>query len=385
MYRIGQDEIDRVANVINRKCLFKVNDDLKETLKAEEGIKAFTGAEHAILMTSGHAALVSALTALGVGPGDEVIVPAYTYIATAMAVVAVGAMPVIVDIDDTLTIDPEAVEKAITKHTKAIMPVHIKAFPCNMTKIMEIAKKHNLLVVEDACQADGGSFQGKKLGTWGDAGAFSFNFYKVIGAGEGGALITNRKDVLDAAMIYHDSSAVAFFGDQLADNNVPVFCGQEFRANEIFAAVMNGQIARWDGILTDLRANKKYIMDALVNDCKFIESNDIEGDCGTTIGIRFDDAEKAKDVATKIGGTRPYDTGKHVYSNWTPIMEKRGAFNPLMDPFKMEANKDIVPNYTVDMCQKSLDILAQVAYLEVDPDWTKEDMDAIVAKVKAAL
>ena len=128
-------------------------------------------------MTSGHAALASALVALGIGPGDQVIIPAYTYIATAIAVLEAGAIPVIAEIDESLTIDPEDIEKKITKYTKAIIPVHIKGFPSDMEKICEIAKKHGIAVVEDACQGDGASFKGKRLGTWGDAGAFSFNFF----------------------------------------------------------------------------------------------------------------------------------------------------------------------------------------------------------------
>ena len=130
-------------------------------------------------MTSGHAALTSALVAMGIGPGDEVIVPAYTYIATAMAVVAAGGVPIIAEVDDTLTISPKDIRKKISKQTKAIVPVHIQGFPCNMKAIMDIAKEHNLFVLEDACQADGGSFNGKRLGTIGDAGALSFNYYKI--------------------------------------------------------------------------------------------------------------------------------------------------------------------------------------------------------------
>lgn len=214
MYRIGQEEIDAVAKVIRTKDFFKINNSLHEAENAEEDMKKLFNVKHAIMMTSGHGALTSALIAMGVGPGDEVIVPAYTYIATAMAVVAAGAMPVIAEADETLTISPEDVEKKITKNTKAIVPVHIQGFPCNMDAIMEIAKKHNLMVLEDACQADGGMFRGKRLGTIGDAGALSFNYYKIVSAGEGGALLTNDKTIFDRALIYHDSSAVAYFGDQ---------------------------------------------------------------------------------------------------------------------------------------------------------------------------
>lgn len=387
MYRIGQEEIDAVTRVIKTKDFFKINNSLHEAENAEEDMKKLFDVKHAIMMTSGHAALSSALVAMGIGPGDQVIVPAYTYIATAMAVVAAGAMPVIAEADETLTISPEDIEKKITKHTKAIVPVHIQGFPCDMDAIMEIAKKHNLLVLEDACQADGGMFHGKRLGSIGNAGALSFNYYKIVSAGEGGALLTNDKNIFDRALIYHDSSAVAYFGDQLSDVDSMLFCGNEYRANEILSAIMREQFKRMDGILTDLRANKKYLMDALADVCEFAPSNDIEGDCATTLPIHFESYEKARAFADAegIGGSVPYDTGKHVYKNWTPIMTKTGALNPLMDPFKMEANKDIVPDYSEDMCPKTLDILSKTAYININPDWTKAELDAMVENVKKAI
>ena len=387
MYRIGKEEIAELTKVIETRSMFKVNSGLKESENVEAKLRDKFGVDHAIFLTSGQAALTSALVSLGIGPGDEVIVPAYTYIATAMAVVAAGAMPVIAESDDSLTLDPIDTEKKITKHTKAILPVHIQGFPCNMDAIMALAKKYNLFVVEDACQADGGAYKGKRLGTIGDAGGLSFNYFKIISSGEGGALLTNNRQVFEASLIYQDSSAVAFFGNQLEDFTTEGFCGTEFRSNELCAAVMNVQLDRMDGILSDLRANKKYIMDALSDVAEFIPSNDIEGDCGTTVAFKFETEEKARAFATANGvaGTVPIDTGKHIYKHWTPIMEKRGAFNPLMDPFKMEANKDIVPDYHENMCPLTLDRLSKVVYVGVNPDDDKEKLDAKIALYREAL
>ena len=177
MYRMGQEEVSELARVIEARNLFKVNTGLQESWNVEDKLRRIFDCQHSIFMTSGHAALTSALVAMGVGPGNEVIVPAYTYIATAMAVVAAGAIPIIAEVDDTLTISPEDIERKITPHTKAIIPVHIQGFPCNMDAILDIAQRHNLLVLEDACQADGGSFRGKRLGTIGNAGALSFNYF----------------------------------------------------------------------------------------------------------------------------------------------------------------------------------------------------------------
>lgn len=382
MYRIGKEEIAAVARVIESKQIFKVG-GLNEVFNFENELCEKIGAEKAIMMTSGKASLISALIGMGIGPGDQVIVPGYTYIASAMAIVAVGAIPVIAEIDDTLTIDIKDIEKKITSHTRAIIPVHIQGFPCNMDAICALAKKHNLFVLEDACQADGGSYHGKRLATIGDAGAFSFNFFKIVSAGEGGALVTDNREIFERAYIYHDSSAIAFFGNQLDGVGTVPFCGVQYRANEVSAAIMREQLKKMDDIIADLRANKKTVMDALAADFAFAPSNDIKGDCGTTLTFKFDTIDEAAKFEEYIGGTRPINTGKHVYSHWTPILEKRGALHPLMDPFKMEANKDIIPEYSKDMCPKTLDILSKNVYVSVNPDWTKEDMEKLVAKCKA--
>ena len=159
MYRIGQEEIDAITRVIKSRDLFKINGGAKECMHFEEELKEKLGVKYALLMTSGSAALTSALIGMGVGPGDEVIVPAYTYIATAIAVTSTGAVPVIAEADESLTLDPDDFEKKISSHTKAVIPVHIQGFPCDMDRIRAIAKKHGVFVLEDACQSDGGSYK----------------------------------------------------------------------------------------------------------------------------------------------------------------------------------------------------------------------------------
>ena len=387
MYRIGKEEIEAVARVIETRSLFKINNNQKETEKAEAEARALFGTKNALLMTSGHAALSAALIAMGIGPGDEVIVPAYTYIATAMAVVQAGAIPVIAEIDETRTLCPIDTEKKITPRTKAIIPVHIQGFPCNMDAFTSLGKKYGIKILEDACQSVGGSYKGKRLGTVGDAGALSFNYFKVITAGEGGALLTDDKQIAERALIYHDSSAVAYFGDQLSGVEEDLFCGNEYRTNEVSSAILRQQMKRLDGILHDLRENKKKLKKALTGVCGFIPSNDEDGDCATTLAIAFDSAEKTEAFAKKceIGVTVPINTGKHVYTNWTPIMQKKGALHPLMDPFKMEANKDIVPDYSAESCLGSLELLKTTAYIGINPDWTDADLNLVAEKIKKAL
>lgn len=386
MYRIGEEEIQAVERVIRAKELFKINGgSLQESMNAEDELREKFGVSYSIIMTSGHAALAAALIALGIGPGDQVIVPAYTYIATAMAVVEAGAIPVIAEVDDSLTLDPDDFERKITPYTKAVMPVHIQGFPCNMDRICEIAKRHGIAVVEDACQADGASYHGKRLGTIGDAGAYSFNFFKIISMGEGGALVTNRRDVFEGAFIYHDASAVAFFGNQLDSFTVQPFCGSEYRTNEIATAILREQLKRLDGIIADLRHVKRRLMAALEGECRFIRSNDIEGDLSTGVSILFDTAEQAELFGTLVGSAPTIHTGKHVYSNWTPILEKRGARHPLMDPFKMEANLPIIPDYSADMCPRTTDYLQRAVHIPLYPDWTEKELGAKIESIKAAL
>ena len=386
MYRIGQEEIDAVSRVIRSKSLFKINDSGRECLHFEEEWKQAFGCSHALFMTSGFAALTSALIGLGIGPGDEVIVPAYTYIATALAVTAAGAVPVIADTDETLTLSVQAAAEKISPHTKVILPVHIQGFPCDMDGLCALAKQHGLFVVEDACQADGGVFKGRPLGTIGDAGAYSFNYFKVISCGEGGLLATNDRTVYERALIYHDASAVAFFGDQLGDVNEPLFGGSEFRTSEISGAIMREQLRKLPAIMRDLKAKRNALIDRIGGSVPVIPSHDPDGGCPTTLALRFgSEAECRAFLAAVPGSWTPADTGKHIYNNWTQIMEKRGALQPAFDPFRMKENEGLQTDYTPDMCRATLDLLAKTAYIAVDPDWDDEAIAEQADAIRAAL
>lgn len=377
MYRIGQAEIDAVARALNSHDFFKINSSGREVLNFENEWKETVGSDYALLMSSGFGALSTALIAMGVGPGDEVIVPAYTYIATALAVTAAGAIPVIADVDETMTLDAADCERKLSAHTKAIIPVHIQGFPSNMDAICALAKKHGVYVLEDACQSDGGMYKGHYLGTIGDAGAYSFNYYKIITAGEGGALVTNDRTIYERSLIYHDASAVAFFGDQLNGISEPLFGGTEFRISDVTGAILREQLKRMPQLLCDLRGNRRKLISAMGDGLTVAPSNDEDGDCGTTLSLRFETSEETERFAAYcgergVGVTIPINTGKHVYTNWTQIMEKRGALHPAMDPFKMEANRGLQSDYTPDMCKKTLDLLCRTAYIAIDPDWTDE-------------
>lgn len=380
MYRIGQEEIDAVTRVIRRGELFKTT-KRGETWHFEKEMREYFNVQKVISMTSGMAALESALVAMGVGPGDEVIVSAYTYIANAVAVIKTGAIPVVAEVDESLSIDAKDVEKKITQRTKVIVPTHMLGYPSNMDAIMEVAKKHNLKVLEDSCQAVGGSYKGKRLGTIGDVGAFSFNFWKNISAGEGGALLTNDEKIFEKAYIYHDCCAVAYFGDQLNGFSTDLFCGSEFRTNEITSAIMRVQLTRLDGILADLRKNKKLLQEALSGYFKFAPQNDPEGECSNVLTLKFDSPEDAHRYFDKNGIIMiPAMMGKHIYSAWDMLIEKRGALHPSMNPFNFEENKN-APEFKAGSCPESDRILNSVGHINIDIDWTEQDIEVMAKKI----
>src|ERR1700761_4346637 len=196
----GAAERKEVNDVLETGILMRYGFDgarkgIWKAKELEQELCKRTGSKYAQLVSSGTAALTTAMAALGIGAGDEIIMPTFTFVASFEAVLSVGAIPVLVDIDDTLTLDPKAVEAAITQHTKAVMPVHMCGSMAQMDELKAITDAHKLILLEDACQAIGASYKGKALGTIGDAGTFSFDFVKIITCAEGGAVITNNEAV----------------------------------------------------------------------------------------------------------------------------------------------------------------------------------------------
>lgn len=384
MFRVGQLEVDAVKRVVDTQDLFRVNEGNQEVDHFEREFAEKLDVEYTLLLNGGTMALVAALVGLGIKPGDEVIVPGYTFMATASAVLAVGAIPVLAEINETMTLDPEDVEKKITKNTKAIIPVHICGFPANLDALCAIAKKHNIYLVEDACQADGGSYKGKRLGTIGDVGAFSFNFFKLISFGEGGAIVTNNRKVYERALIYHDGGAA--FRPYSGDLQEPVFIGAQLRAHEIQGAFMRAQLTRMDGIIEDLHKVKDAIV-AGVSDLpqlKLTPSNDPVGDLNTTLSFTFENEEDAVTFHKAVRSWRPIESDKHVYINWTPILEHRGAHCDELNPFMMEANKGLQMDYSVDMLPKTLDILKRTVYISLHCDWDEAKINEVIKGIREA-
>jgi 8-amino-3,8-dideoxy-alpha-D-manno-octulosonate transaminase len=254
----GASERKHVNDVMETGILMRYGFDgprkgIWKAKELEQAICSVFGAKYAQLVSSGTAALTTALSALGVGYGDEVIMPSFTFVASFEAVLSVGAVPVMVDVDDTLTLDPAAVRKAITPNTKCIMPVHMCGSMADLDALQAICKEHKLILLEDACQSIGAQYKGKYLGTIGDAGTFSFDFVKTITCAEGGVVLTNREDVYTTSDGYSDHGHDHKGVDRGAD--LHPFIGYNYRISELHAAVGLAQVERLQEFLTIQRRN----------------------------------------------------------------------------------------------------------------------------------
>lgn len=301
----GDEERREVNDVLETGILMRYGFDgvRKGVWKATELEKAICdtfGCRYAQLTSSGTAALSTALAALGIGAGDEVIMPAFTFVASFEAVLSIGAIPVVVDVDDTLTLSPAAVERAVTPRTRAIMPVHMCGSMADMGALMAIARQHNLLVLEDACQAIGGTYNGAMLGTIGNAGTFSFDFVKTITCGEGGVIMTNDEVVYRHADGYTDHGHDHLGVDRGADQHP--FMGYNYRISELHAAVGLAQIRKLDRILAAQRANQQVFKNALasVEGVQFRRVPDPAGDNGAFLSFFLPTAELAQTAAQAI-------------------------------------------------------------------------------------
>jgi len=255
----GEEERKQVHDVLESGVLMRYGFDGMRNghWKAKEFETAFAKrmeSNYCQLVSSGTSALTVALAAAGVGAGDEVIMPCFTFVASFESIMMLGAVPVLVDIDDTLTLDPEAVKAAITPRTRCVMPVHMCGSMADLKALKAICKEHGLLLLEDACQAIGGTFEGKPLGSYGDLGCFSFDYVKTITCGEGGGIITNNKQYAINSDQYQDHGHDHVGNDRGAETHPTL--GYNFRISELNAAVGIAQLGKIDSILA--RQKKNY-------------------------------------------------------------------------------------------------------------------------------
>lgn len=376
---VGEEEINAVTNLLKSQHLFRHRES-SETNQMEKEAAKVLGVKYALMVNSGTSALICALLGVGVGPGDEVIVPGYTFIATASAVIATGAVPVIAEIDDSLGLSPDDVVKKITPYTKAIIPVHMRGIPAKLDQLIKIATKHDLRVVEDCCQSVGAEYRGHKVGTFGDAGAWSLNYFKTISAGEGGLVYTNDRDVFERACLAADPGLPMWeTADHVDEWHNEPFPRQTYRASEVLAAIARVQLGKLDEIVGHQRLLKSSFLSELDESGNYVHQyvEDPSGDTGVSASIILHDKEMAIGYAHALQAegvevATIYNDGfpdRHIYSHWDAILEKRSP-HPTGYPWKDPSYRGNV-EYSKDMCPQTLDILGRALRFDFHMNMTK--------------
>ncbi len=363
------DLLRKHAPAIRGPHLFRYyNPRPSKVAAAERAMAKLIGVRHCLAVNSCTSALIASLRALGIGMGDEVIVPAYTFFASAAVVCACNAVPVIADVDQTLTIDPVEIEKKITPRTKAVIAVHMRGWPARMDRIVRIARKHGIAVIEDVAQAGGASFKGKMLGSIGTMGCFSFDYYKIMNSGEGGFVTTDDEWLYTRAQSWHDCAA-CWRPNRYASERKEgeLFCGENYRMSELQGAVALAQTRQGPKFIRGYRRAKRTILDRLdiPSGVKLHRSHDPEGDAGTCLAFFLPDIESAKWAMKAMkaegvpaGGVYDQDVKDwHIYVHWEHILEMK-AVAPDNLPWSGVKRKDL-PAYGRDMCPRALDLLAR--------------------------
>jgi 8-amino-3,8-dideoxy-alpha-D-manno-octulosonate transaminase len=391
---IGKEEIKEVMDVLETGILMRYGFDKErkgifKVREFEEAFARYCQTQYALGVTSGSAALKVALTALDIGPGDEVLVPAFTFLATYEAVMEVGAIPIMVDIDDTLNLDPQEIEKKKTPYTKAVIPVHMCGSAANIDKITEIARKNKLLVLEDNAQGCGASFKGKKLGSFGDMGCFSFDYVKTVTTGEGGMVITNNLDLYHRAEWYHDHGH---------DHNPKVsralegrtILGFNYRMNELQGALGLAQLRKLDYLIGEQKKNKKVIMDALaqVPGVGFRAQPDPVGDSATFLAFNLPDENQAQKFQNLLAAegvdTVCYKRNLwHYVPNWEHFLARSTA-NSKKYPFTDPAYKGKA-EYLRESIPQAENILGRTLVMGISVKMSSEKLNQLKKGIEQAV
>jgi 8-amino-3,8-dideoxy-alpha-D-manno-octulosonate transaminase len=403
MYRWGTEEIAAATSVLESGELFRYHDDSRAA-SFEAAFGTALGHTHVLAVHSGTAALIAALMACEIGPGDEVIVPGFTFIATAAAPVAVGAVPVIAEIDESLSLDPDALQSRLSDRTRAVIAVHMLGAPADLDAIRR-AVGPDVVIVEDCAQACGATYRGAPVGSIGAVGTFSFNYAKTLSCGEGGAVTTADSRLFDRLKMAHDPGSLwREPGRRYDDDDFP---GLGMRIDELRAAIMEVQLSRLPEILSNLRRVKESVRARLADapNLSFRKLNDPAGDTGTSLVVFLPDRATAERFVTALGarGVRPgtefaaglgrqHTTGhtlyspdrpdRHIYPFWTYIMNK--------GTHKQNACSYACPRYgrridfSVDMCPQTIQLLERGANIGINPDWTDGDIERVADAVRGA-
>ncbi len=366
MIRPGLREWFAIGRVFANGHLLRTDvGGLGTCVRFERDLAAFTGADHTLAVSSGTAGLFCALQACGIGPGDEVLVPAYTWMATAAAVLQVGAVPVLVEIDTSLTMDVADLEAKITKRSRAVIPVHMINRPCDMGNLMRVARSAGLIVIEDAAQAVGVRHRGQACGTIGDIGVFSFNQHKNMTCGEGGAILTNDPALFARSMNAHDMGINFRDGAQATaqNGNTPIFLGGNFRISEIQGAILGVQLKRLRRRVRRMRARAE-LLERILGDAGLPVAPQNDSTGGLGLALTFDTEEAAIAFARQRGVRRLFDNSKHVYTEWQPILARQ-TFHPAFNPW---AWAEVEPTRQTDDCPRTLDLLRRSCAVNLMPE-----------------
>ena len=386
----GECEKSQVQDVLDSGVLMRYGfDGMRnnhwKALELEKALAKRMEAKHAQVVSSGTAALTVALASAGVGAGDEVIMPTFTFVASFESILAIGAVPILVDIDDTLTLDPSAVEHAITSKTKVVMPVHMCGSMADLKALKHICDKHNLLLLEDACQAIGGSFDGKPLGSYGDLGCFSFDYVKTITCGEGGAIITNNEKFKINADHYSDHGH-DHVGNNRGTETHP-FLGYNFRISELNAAVGCAQIERLDDFVAIQKKHYSTLRDTIdsLSNVTFrrVPTGGVEN--YSFLSFFLPTEELAKKAHTALGDAGIdacfywFDNNWHYYKKWEHLTHKKS-----LGKLPQEVINQL-PDYSKSDFSKSDAWVGRTISCLIKLSWTDEQVAERAIKMKEVL
>lgn len=386
----GAEERKEINDVLETGVLFRYGHDAQRNnhWKAKEfeaEVAKLVGAKYAHAVSSGSTAVSCALVAAGIGAGDEVIVPPFTFIASVEAVIFAGAIPVFAEIDETICLSAEGIKKAVTPKTKAVLLVHMCGQMAQMDEILKVCKENNLILVEDAGQAMAASYKGTCTGLFGVAGSYSFDFFKIATAGEGGVFVTNSEDAYKIADVYSDHGH-DHQGNNRGMENHPVL-GFNFRISELHAAVGLAQTRRVPQILELNRKHKKYLMDELgkIPGVSFATLPDPDGDSATFLNMFLPDTAAAKRTVDEfnkagVGGFNYWFTNMyHFINQWEHI--KNGNVAAKTNVQLLGAPQD----YQKLDLPKSQEVVGRLVSFGIRATWTEAELKTLVEKMNGCI
>lgn len=385
----GDEETRELTDVVKVRRPFRWYGPGKEPpQKVAAFEKAFAQrmqTRYALAVTSGSAALQAAVAAIGIGPGDEVILPAWTWHSCFNAIVLAGALPVFAEIDESFNIDPADIERKITPQTKLIMAVHLQGNPADMDRVLEIARRRGIRVLEDCAQSVGASYKGHPVGSMADIGIYSMQINKTITSGEGGAVVTNDPMLFERASRYHDLGSLRPLHERVAGGaKVDAFAGSQFRMSEFTGGVLVAQLRKLDRIVESVRSSSRRVYDGVrdLPGVKLRHLPDPQGELGTAVFLSFENKEQCERYrsAMKAENVPAWLPGGSVILPIQPQIEHKRTVHPAWPSFTSERGRAI--QYGAACCPRTIDILSRFAGVSLDPTFTVKDTDDIVAAIR---